>query len=188
MAEFLDANQAGRLPFKAVGKDVTVWEHARIIGAENIAVGNSVIIDDFALLMATGPIRIGSYVHIAAGAMIMGGGECDLGDFVGLSGGVRVYTGDDDYLGGSLTGPTVPAEYRSVTRSFVRIGKHAIIGANSVILPGVTIGEGASVGALSLVNRDLEPWTIYVGAPARPIRERPRQRILELEAQLRQAQ
>ncbi|NLX11252.1 MAG: acyltransferase, partial [Chloroflexi bacterium] len=41
------------------------------------------------------------------------------------------------------------------------------------------------VGANSLINRDLEPWTVYVGSPVRAIRPRPKEKMLELEAQLR---
>jgi len=109
-----------------------------------------------------------------------------MGDFSGLSGGVRVYTGNEDYLGGSLTNPAVPELYRKPVRSFVTIHKHAIVGANTVILPGVTIGEGAAIGSNSLITKDCEPWTVYVGSPARSIRERPSTTIFELEAQLRQ--
>ena len=106
-------------------------------------------------------------------------------EFAGLSGGVRVYTGNEDYLGGCLTNPAVPFPYRVPIRSFAHIKSHAIIGANAVILPGVTIGEGAVVGANSLVTKDCKPWTIYVGSPARALRPRPKERILELESQLR---
>jgi galactoside O-acetyltransferase len=63
--------------------------------------------------------------------------------------------------------------------------KHSIVGANAVILPGVVIGEGAVVGANSLVTKDCKPWTVYVGSPARELKCRPRERILELESQLR---
>jgi galactoside O-acetyltransferase len=55
-----------------------------------------------------------------------------------------------------------------------------------VILPGVTIGEGASVGALTLVNRSLDPFTIYAGIPARRLRDRSKA-FLELETQWRAA-
>jgi galactoside O-acetyltransferase len=98
---------------------------------------------------------------------------------------VRLYTGNEDYLGGCLTNPAVPAPYRVPLRSFVHVGRHAIVGANAVILPGVTIGEGAVVGAGSLVTKDCAPWTIHAGTPARPLRERPCERILALEQQLR---
>ena len=54
----------------------------------------------------------------------------------------------------------------------ITIQDDAYIGANSVIMPGVTIGEGALVGSNSFVNKDLEPWGIYVGSPCRKIGER----------------
>lgn len=178
-------NQAYSLGFARVGHDVTVWPLAKVIAPERIAVGDSVIVDDFSLIMAGERTSIGSFVHIASFCSLVGGGELVMDDFSGLSGGVRVYTGNDDYLGNSLTNPTVPAPYRATIRSFVRVGRHAIVGANSVILPGVTIGEGASIGANSLVTRDCDPWTVYVGSPARPLKARPRERMLELEARLR---
>ena len=84
-----------------------------------------------------------------------------------------------------MTNPAVPAPYRIPIRSFVHLKKHALVGANAVILPGVIIGEGAVVGANSLVTNDCEPWTIYVGSPAKPLRKRPSKKILELEARLR---
>jgi len=128
---------------------------------------------------------IGSFVHVASFVSVLGGGEFYIEDFAGLSSGTRVYTGDDDYSGGNLTGPTIPYRYRLPVRSFVRVKKHAIIGANSVILPGVTIGEGAAVGANSLVKRDCKPWTVYGGSPVREIKRRQQERILELEGLLR---
>jgi acetyltransferase-like isoleucine patch superfamily enzyme len=131
--------------------------------------------------------QLGSFVHVGAFTSCVGGGRLTMEDFSGLSGGVRVYTGNEDYLGGCLTNPAVPAPFRVPIRGSVRIGKHAIVGANSVILPGVTIGEGAVVGANALVTKDCAPWTIHVGSPARPLRERPRERILAEEARLRGA-
>lgn len=174
-----------QVPFGASGDDVTVWPQAKIVNAGAITVGDSVIIDDFALIIAGDPIDIGSFVHIASFVSIVGGSSLIIEDFVGLSGGVRVYTGNDDYLGGCLTGPTVPSPWRIARRAPVRVEKHAIVGANSVVLPGVTIGAGAAVGANSLVNRNLDPWTVYGGTPVRAIRERPRERMLQLEQDLR---
>ena len=174
-----------RFPFARIGEDVSIWPLAKIIAPERIEIGDSVIIDDFVLLMAGERMQIGSFVHIAAFTSVMGGGRFLMEDFSVLSGGVRVYTATDDYTGGCLTGSAVPAPYRIVERSRVEIGRHAIVGASSVILPGVRIGEGAAVGANSLVTKDCQPWTIYVGSPARPLRSRRSDRILELEAQLR---
>lgn len=178
-------NQAYKLGLKQVGQDVTVWPLAKIVSPEVISIGDSVIIDDFVFIMGGAKTSIGSFIHIASFTSITGGGELTMEDFATLSGGIRVLTGTDDFSGGSLTNSAVPYPYRRPTRSFVHLKKHAIVGANSVILPGVTIGEGAAIGANSLVKKDCEPWTIYVGSPARPLRPRPRDRILELEAQLR---
>lgn len=98
---------------------------------------------------------------------------------------MKIFTSDDDFTKGTcLTNPTVPPEFRNVKSGRVIIKKYALIGSNTVILPGVTIGEGCSVGALSLVKRDLPPWTVCAGWPARPIKTRPKDRILELEKEL----
>jgi acetyltransferase-like isoleucine patch superfamily enzyme len=174
-----------RFPFRACGEDVTIYPGAKIVSPEVVSIGDSVIIDDFVFLMGGLETRIGSFVHLASFSSYLGGGTLDVDAFAGVSSGARIYTGTDDFHGGSLTGPTIPEEFREPVRSFVRIGKYAVIGANSVLLPGVTIGEGCTVGALSLVNRDCEPWTIYAGVPARAIKARRRDRIAEIEARLK---
>lgn len=180
-----EANQAYSLGLSRVGQDVRVWPQAKIVAPEVISVGDSVIIDDFVFLMGGQKMEIGSFVHIASFASILGGGEFVIEDFAGVSSGCRVYTGNDDYLGGCLTGPTVPFPYRVAVRSFVHIRKHAIIGANTVILPGVVIGEGAAIGAGSVVTKSCDPWTVYFGSPAKAVRPRRKDRMMELEAQLR---
>jgi acetyltransferase-like isoleucine patch superfamily enzyme len=181
------SNQAYQLPFRSIGLDVTIWPLAKVIDPERISIGDSVIIDDFVFLAGGEKTDIGSFVHIGAFTCITGNGAFTMEDFSGLSGGVSVYTGNEDYLGESLTNPAVPAPYRTPIRSFVHIKKHAIVGAKTVILPGVTIGEGAAIGANSLITKDCAPWTVYAGSPARPIRARPSERIFELEAQLRRS-
>jgi galactoside O-acetyltransferase len=178
-------NQAYKIGLKKVGQDVTIWSGAKIISPEVICIGDSVIIDDFVFFMGGKRTNIGSFIHIGAFTSIAGGGELIMEDFTTLSHGIRLFTGNDDYLGGSLTNSSVPFPYRIPTRSFVHIKKYAIVGANSVILPGVVISEGVSIGANSLVKKDCEPWTIYAGSPAKAIRTRPKNRILELESQLR---
>lgn len=172
-------------PFRAVGRQVTVWPRAKIVNPERISVGDRVIIDDFVLLMGGADTRIGSFVHLAAFTSVMGGGVLVIEDFAGVSGGVRIYTGNEQYGGECLTNPTVPAPFRVASRGEVRIGKHAIIGANSVILPGVTIGEGAVVGACSLVTKSCPPWSVNLGVPARRLKSRPSAEILRLEQELR---
>jgi acetyltransferase-like isoleucine patch superfamily enzyme len=74
---------------------------------------------------------------------------------------------------------------RNVHRGHVTLGEHAFVGTNVVVHPDVTIGAGAMVGSGSLVTRDVEPWTINVGTPARPIKDRPRETVLRLAEELR---
>ena len=179
-------NLAYTLPFRSIGKDVVIWDRAKVLNPEVISIGDSVIIDDFVFLMGGKESTFGSFIHVGSFTSIVGGGTFLIEDFAGLSGGCRVYSGNENYSGGSLTNPAVPSPYRSPIRSFVVIKRHAIVGANTVILPGVTIGEGAAIGANSLIKSDCLPWTIYAGSPARPVRERPKESILESEAKLRE--
>lgn len=172
------------LGLRHCGSNVRIYPGAKIIGAEHIHIGDNVIIDDFVLIYATAPVFIGSYVHIASFTSIAGGGEVVLDDFSGLASGVRVVSGSEDFLGGGLTNPTVPSRFRKVHRSSVRIGRHAIVGANATLLPDVVVAEGCAVGANTLVSRSLEPWGVYSGVPARRVRARDSAEILSLEAEL----
>jgi len=77
----------------------------------------------------------------------------------------------------------VPKELVSVTRSPIILEKHSLIGSGSKILPGVKVGEGVSVAALSVVNKSLDPWSLYGGIPAKKIRSKEK-RALELEKKI----
>ena len=164
---------------------VRTFPFTKIIGLEHIRFGRNIIIDDFVLIYAADEHVIGDYVHIASFTSITGGGKFYMGDFTTVSSGCRIFTGTDDFTGTGLVNSTIPAEYRSVTRGRVVLERHAAIGSNTVVLPNVTVGEGCAVGAGSVVTRDLEPWGIYVGSPARRVRDRPREKILEYERLLR---
>jgi len=142
---------------------VKTFEYTKIIGAENICFGKNIIIDDFVFIYAKAKMYIGNYVHIACHSSITGGAEYTMEDFSGLSQGVRILTGTEDFLEWGFGNPTLPEKYRNVRREPIHIGRFAIVGANSVVLPGVNIGEGAMVGANSVVSRSLEPWGIYIG-------------------------
>ncbi|MBV9282958.1 MAG: acyltransferase, partial [Chloroflexi bacterium] len=160
---------------------MTIYEMARIVGQDRITIGSHVVIDDLVFIGRHEELVIGNYVHVASHVSITGGGTCFICDFAQISSGVRILSGTDDFSGGGLAGPAVPQELRNVRRGRVAIGAHAIIGANAVVLPDTEVGEGATVGAGSVVVESLEPWGIYAGAPARLIRPRPRERILALE-------
>lgn len=93
---------------------------------------------------------------------------------------MRIYSISDDYSGEALTNPTIPLKFLNLKIASVLIGKHVIIGSGSVVLPWVTINEGSSVGALSLISKSLPEWGVYVGTPAKKIRDRLKN-MLELE-------
>ena len=176
-----------RLNFRARGEDVLIYSGARVLSPEVITIGDSVIIDDFVFIMGGVETRIGSFCHLSSFSTYLGAGRMIIEDFVGIASGVRLYSGIDDFSGATFVGGGVPAPFRQPKRSFLHVGKYVSIGANAVVFPGVTLGEGCAVGALALVNKDCEPWTIYGGIPARPLKKRPKHRIPELEAELRRA-
>jgi dTDP-4-amino-4,6-dideoxy-D-glucose acyltransferase len=180
---FMDEAELEALGCARIGTDVRIDRSARIYGSERLELGDHVRIDAFSVLSCgAGGVSLGSYVHLGAFCFLAGAGRIELDDFAGLSGRVSIYSSNEDYSGASLTNPTVPDELRGVTDAPVRLGRHAIVGAGSVVLPGVAIGEGAAVGAMSLVRRDVPPFTI-VGGNGRVLGER-RRDLLELERRL----
>ncbi|MEK2608756.1 acyltransferase [Pseudomonas shirazensis] len=182
---FLSREQVQSMGFLRVGHNVLISDKASLYNCPNITIGDNVRIDDFAVISAgEGGIVIADFVHIAVFSLLTGAGRICMDSFSGLSSRVSVYSSSDDYSGGSLTNPTVPDRYKRVVSADVSIGKHVIIGAGSVVLPGVTLEEGVAVGALSLVSRNCTAFGTYSGVPARRIKERSRE-LLEVEQRFR---
>jgi acetyltransferase-like isoleucine patch superfamily enzyme len=182
---YFESDELRTFGFKQVGKGVQIAKNCTIIGLHNIVLGDHIRIDGNVVLAAySGSLTLGSYIHIGEGCYLGCGGGVTLDDFAGLSQGVKIYSGTDDYSGKTLTNPTVPHAFKEVKLAPVRLGRHVIVGSGSVILPGVNIGEGSSVGALSLVTKSLEPWGVYFGSPAKKLKER-RKDLLQLEQRLR---
>ena len=169
------------LGFLSVGNNVQISDRASFYGAGRISIGNNSRIDDFCVISAgEGGIDIGSHVHVAVYSSLIGAGKITVSYFSNLSSRVSIYSSNDDYSGVSMTNPTIPVEYTNVAHAAVFLGRHVIIGSGSVVLPGVTLEEGVAVGALSLVNRSCDAFGIYVGNPARRIKER-KLDLLQLE-------
>jgi galactoside O-acetyltransferase len=168
----LSTDELTQLGLAAVGVDVAISDRCSIYGAESISIGDHVRIDDFAILTAREPMVIGSYVHISAFAFLSGSFGILIEDFVNVSPRATLLSGNDDFSGQWLPGPLVPDSLRNLQGGCVHLGRHSMVGAHSIVLPGVTFGEGAVVGALSLVKERLAPWGIYAGVPARFIRPR----------------
>lgn len=168
--------------FGSIGRNVNVHKTAVFFCPQNIHLGNDVRIDCFSLLSAgVGGIYIGNNVHIAASVFIYGGGgKVTLESFAGLSARVTIYTSTDDFVEGNLTNPTIPEKYRKLTQGPVLIRKHALVGVNSVIMPGVELGMASSIGAMSFVKKSIKEFDIAAGCPVRIIGKRDK-RILQLE-------
>ena len=154
---------------KSLGKNALIDVGVIISGPENISIGEYTWIDSFVRLEGVlGEIKIGRRVHIASGSILSGGGGLEVQDYVGIGAGAKIYTNSEAPVNGKrMSGPMIPWRYKGFVRKPVIIEKDAVVGANSVVLPGVRIGEGAVVGANSLVTRDIPAWSIAIGVPAR---------------------
>ena len=168
-----------KMGFKFLGKSVKISNKASIYNAEQIEIGDNSRIDDFCVI--SGRVVIGKYVHIAPFCLIAGGEKgVFMEDFSGLAYYVQLFSQSDDYTGKSLTNPTIPDRYKVERKERIVIGRHVIIGASSIVFPGVVVGHGCSVGAMSLVHKNTDPWGVYVGNPARRVKERKKD-LLDLE-------
>jgi lipopolysaccharide O-acetyltransferase len=111
-------------------------------------------------------VRISNWVHIAATHYVEIGDHCLIGSKV-----VITDHGHGQYANGHSLPFEPPAKRRLDSTRKVVIGPNAWLGDGVVVMPDVTIGEGAVIGANSVVSRDIPPFTVSVGAPARPIKQ-----------------
>ena len=107
-------------------------------------------------------LRVGAHTTVGDRANLYALGEVVLGDRVTVSQGSHLCAGTHDH-----THPDAPL----VTRPIV-IGDDAWVAADAFVGPGVTVGEGAVLGARGAAFKDLDGWTIYGGNPAKPLKER----------------
>lgn len=179
---FLSQKQMDDMGFKKLGRNVLISDKASIYDPEMMEIGDSSRIDDFCVV--SGSVKIGRFVHFAVFNNVAGG-EAGIvfEDFSGLAYGCHVFSQSDDYSGRSMTNPTVPDKFKKEQKAAVLIGRHSIVGTGSVIVPGVVLGEGTSVGALSLVMKSTDPWSVYFGSPARRLKTRSRE-LLQYEQEM----
>jgi putative colanic acid biosynthesis acetyltransferase WcaF len=125
-----------------LGKACHIYAGARIWAPWNLECADAAAIGDGAEIYNFFPISLGAHAVVSQGAYLCGGTH---------------EVDDPDFT--LVAGP-------------IRIGARAWIAARAVVMPGVNVGEGAVLALGSLATRDLEPWTVYAGSPARKIRER----------------
>jgi acetyltransferase-like isoleucine patch superfamily enzyme len=170
---------------KSCGQNVFISPGAEIRRPQLVSIGNHVAIDTGVYI--TTQASIGDYTHISPYATVIGGQKSEfvLEHFATIAAGSRIIAGSDSFSGEGFTSVTVPDEFRDkVTYSTVKICRYAGIATNVVILPGITIAEGSVVAACSLVTKDTEPWTIYMGTPARPVKMRKKEVMLNYAKRL----
>ena len=167
------------IPFKSVGKNCKISPFARFHNPENIEIGENVRIDDFGVFSGGSGLKIGSHIHIACYVSIFAGSGVEIADFCQLGAYSLLLSESDDFSGQSLIGPQVPSEYKpGYKKGKIVMERHVTLGAKCTILPGVHMGEGSIAGACSLISKDCQPWTLYVGVPARNIKGRSDEMLL----------
>lgn len=124
-----------------------IFSPFRCTGPEGIEIGNNVNIANNCLLGGEGGLKIGNFVMIGPNSCL-----------------VSVNHGFDE--------ENIPMLRQSIKPAAIEIEDDVWLGANVVILPGVKIGQGAIVGAGSVVSRNVLPYTIVAGSPAKIIRKR----------------
>lgn len=153
-------------------KNIKIYQPTILIDPEKITMTDNIIISEFCHIYGGSGIHIGNFVHISANVCVSGGGSLKIGNFVNISAGAHLITGTDSPNGDALVGAAVPKKLRKVNRSHISLEDYSWVGTGAIILPGITIGEGAVVGAGAIVTKDVAPWTIVGGNPAKKIRRR----------------
>lgn len=181
---FLSNKELENIGFKHIGKNVLISDKCSIYNPKNISIDDNTRIDDFCILSAgDGGIEIGKYVHIACYSSLIGNGKITMKDFSGISSRVAIYSSTDNYDGTWMTNPCLPKTVTNTLHKDVVIGRHVVVGSNSVVLPGVTLFDGSAVGAMTLVNKSCDGPHMLVGIPAKKIKDR-KSDIFELEKKI----
>ncbi len=152
------------------GTKLKIDRHLQIEGHNALQLGDKVTLFGGSHFVAhkSNPITVGSGTHIGRNSVFSGLGGIKIGANCAISSDVNVYSITQDIV----SDPKGLINDNGVIKQQVIIGDDVWIGAGAVILPGVTVGDHAVIGAGSVVNKDIDPWMIVVGVPAKPIRDR----------------
>jgi acetyltransferase-like isoleucine patch superfamily enzyme len=141
---------------------------AEVEYASDARIGRGCVFSSFSKVKIAGPLEMGERVQVASGCFLsVGVGGVTIGDDVLIGPNCTIVSNSYRYdrLG-------VPCAQQGTTSAGVRIGRHAWIGANSVVLDGASIGDGVVVSAGSVVSGTVPPNTVVLGNPARVIFKR----------------
>ena len=159
---------------KFCGEGVKLYPLCKMIHPWNAELDDNCQICDYAFIDAGESLKIGKFSSISWFCVIEGGAKVCIGDRVFLGPGSKVLSSTYE-LNGYYAIEHIPDECRATRYGDIIIHDDAYIGANAIVMPGVSIGEGAVVGANTFVDRNLKPWGIYFGTPCKLIgfREKP---------------
>ena len=170
MTSFYSEEELQQIGFKSVGKNVLISRKTSIYSPSTISIGNHVRIDDFCIL--SGNITIGNYCRVAAYCALYGSHGIIMEDYSGMAMRCTILSASDDYSGDYLIGPIYPETVTNVRGGTVVFKHYSQLGANCIVFPNIILNEGAVCGAMTLVNRNLDPWTINTGVPVNKSRPR----------------
>ena len=164
-SSFYSLSELKELGLKSFGDKVLISRKCSIYSPEKITIGDNVRIDDFCIL--SGNITLGSNIHISAFCALYGTNGIIIEDYSGMSPRSIIFSAIDDFHGDHLIGPIHPKEFTNVTGGTVVLKKYTQLGANTIVMPNITLEEGAVTGAMTFVNKNLEAWTINIGIPVK---------------------
>lgn len=147
-------------PSASVGQGTSIWHQCQV--REGVRIGENCILGKGAYLDFG--VQIGDQVKIQNGAFLYHGTRLESGVFVGPG---VIFTNDKQPKAINPDGSLKGSEDWTVGEILVKYG--ASIGAGAVILPGLTIGEHALIGAGTVVTRDVSPHSLVIGNPARHV-------------------
>ena len=159
-----------RNQFASLGDNVVIEQGVLIFKPEKIRVGANVYIGHYAVLRGydRSEMVIGDDTWIGQFCYINSAGGIKIGSKVGIGPCVKIMTSRHGEEGRHVPVLLCDLEFAPVT-----LEDETDIGIGAIILPGVTIGRGAIVGAGAVVTRNVEPYSIVAGVPARKIGDRP---------------
>ena len=154
------------------GEGVKIYPLAKIALPHLVDLHNYCRIGDFVFIYAGEGVIIGEHTDVQPHTTIWGGGLTIIGNRVSTGPGTVLLSATFSHESGYKMVNGLGEGATKTLGGKLIIGNDVYIGARSVIMP-VTIGEGAVIGANSFVNKNVEPWTIVAGSPAKIIGTRP---------------
>lgn len=159
------------------GRDFIVEDYAEIncMAHKGILIGDRVTIGKYAIIRPTNAyggeigegLKIGNNSSIGPYSYIGCSGYIEIGDNVMLSPRVSIYAENHHF-----EDPSISIKDQGVKRSAIKIEDNCWIASNSIILAGVTIGEGSVIAAGSVVTKDVPAYSVVAGVPAKVIKSR----------------